>query len=61
MRHRNETCWWHICAGRVKHVVVLGPAVACPGLHDGGAGRVADAPEGPEVGGHAPKRNHDKP
>ena len=44
MRHRNATCGWHVCAGRVKHVVDLDLAVAGTGPHDGGAGRVADAP-----------------
>ena len=55
MRHRNDTCGRHVCAGRVKHVVDLDPTVARTGPHDGGAGRVADAPGGPEVGEHAPE------
>ena len=55
MRHRNETCGWHVCAGRMKHVVDLDLTVARAGPHDGGAGRAADAPGGREVGGHAPE------
>ena len=55
MRHRNETRGWHVCAGRVKHVVDLDPTVACIGSRDGAAGRVANAPGGPEVGEHAPE------
>ena len=40
MRHRDETCGWHVCAGRVKHVLRdLDHAVAGSGHHDdGGAG-----------------------
>ena len=55
IRHHSETCGWHVCAGRVKHVIDLDPTVARKGAHDGGAGRVADAPGGPEVEEHAPK------
>ena len=55
MRHRNETCGWHVCAGRVKHVVDLDLTVARTGPHDGGAGKVADASGGPEGGEHAPE------
>ena len=54
MRHRNETCGWHVCAGRVKHVD-LDLTVARAGPRDGGTGRAADAPRGPEVGEHAPE------
>ena len=43
-------------AGRVKQVVDLDLRVARTGPHDGGAGRVADAPGGPEVREHAPER-----
>ena len=55
MRHRNETCGWLVCAGRVKHVVDLDLTVArtCP--HHDGARRAADASGGPEVGDHALK------
>ena len=53
--HRNDTCGWHVCAGRVKHVVDLHLTVARTGPHDGGAGRVADAPGGPEVGENVPR------
>ena len=61
MGHRNETCGWHVCAGRVKHAAHLDLAVARTGPHDGGAGRVADAPGGgPEVGEHAPEGNNNK-
>ena len=38
----------------VKHVVDLDLTVARIGPHDGGAGRVADAPGGPEVEEYAP-------
>ena len=55
MRHRNETRGWHVCAGRVKHVVDLNLTVARAGPHDGGTGRAAGAPGGPEVGEHAPE------
>ena len=55
MRHRNETCGRHVCAGRVKRVVDLDLTVARAGPHDGGIGRAADAPGGPVVGGHAPE------
>ena len=55
IRHRNETCGWHACAGRVKHVVGLDLTVARAGPHDGGTGRAADAPGGPEVGENAPE------
>ena len=55
MRHRIETCGWHVCAGRVKHAVDLDPTVARTGPHDGGTSRVADTPGGPEVGEHAPE------
>ena len=55
MRHRNETCGWHVSIGRVKHVVDLDLAVARTGPHDGGAGRAAHAPERPELGDHAPE------
>ena len=55
MRHRNETCGWHVCAGRVTNVADLDLAVARTGPHDGGAVRVADAPGGPEVEEHAPE------
>ena len=41
-------------AGRVKHVD-FDLTVARIGPHDGGAGRVANAPGGPEVGEHAPE------
>ena len=44
MCHRNETCGWHVYAGRVKHVVDLDLTVARTATHDGGAGRAADAP-----------------
>ena len=47
--HRNETCGWH--------VVDLDLTVARTGPHDGGVGRVADAPWGPEAGGHLPKKS----
>ena len=30
MRYRNETCGWHVCAGRVKHVVDLDLMTAAP-------------------------------
>ena len=53
MRHRSETCGRHVCAGRMKHVVDLDLTVARTGPHDGGVGRVADVPWGPEVGEHA--------
>ena len=53
MRHRTETCGWHVCAGRVKHVVDLDRMVVRTGPHEGGAGGVADAPGGAEVGEHA--------
>ena len=56
MRHRKETCGWHVCAGRVKHVVDLDLTVARIGPHDEGARRAAKAPGGPEVGHHAPER-----
>ena len=57
MRHRNETCGWHVCAGRVTNVADLDLAVARTGPHDGGSGRVSDAPGGPEVGEHLPKES----
>ena len=41
--------------GCVKHVVDLDLTVARTGPRDGGAGGVADAPRGPEVGEHAPE------
>ena len=34
--HNDETCGWHVCAGRVKHVVDLDHTVARTGPHDGG-------------------------
>ena len=52
-RHHKETYGWHVCAGRVKHVVDLGLTVARRDPHDGGAGKVADAPGGSKVGEHA--------
>ena len=55
MRHRNETCGWHVCAGRVTHVVDLDPTVARTGPHDGGAGRAADPPGAPEAEEHPPE------
>ena len=44
-----------VCAGRAKHVVDLGLAVARTGPHEVGAGRAADSPGGQEVGEHAPE------
>ena len=55
MRHRNKNCGRHVYAGRVKHAVDLDLTVARAGPHEGGTGRAADAPGGPEVGGHAPE------
>ena len=55
MRHRNEICGRLVCAGRVKHVVDLDLTAARARPHDGGTGRAADAPGGPEVGGHTPE------
>ena len=57
IRHRNETCGWHVCAGRVRRVVDLDLTVArtCP--LDGGAGRVTDARGKTEVGEHLPKES----
>ena len=60
MRHRNETCGWHVCIGRVTHVVDLDPTVTHTGPHNGGAGRAADPPGAPEAEEHPPRRNHDK-
>ena len=58
MRHRNETCGWRVCAGRVKHVVDVDLMAARTSPHDDGAGRVvADAPGGPHVGEHLPKES----
>ena len=54
MRHRNDICGWHGCAGRVEQVVDLDLTVTHTGPHDG-AGRVVDAPGGPEVAKHAPE------
>ena len=47
MRHRNETYGWHVCAGRVKHVVDLEP--------DGRPHRTSRLRGAPEVGEHAPE------
>ena len=58
MRHRNETCGWHVCAGRVTHVVDLDPTAARTGPHDGGAGRAAD-PRGHRRPKTTPRTNHD--
>ena len=56
MRHHNETCARHICAGRAKHVVDLDLTVArADPHHDGGTGRAAGAPGGPEIGEPAPE------
>ena len=55
IHHRNETCGWHVCAGRVKYVLDLDLTVARTDPHDGGVGRVADTPGRPEVGEHLPK------
>ena len=55
MRHRSETCGWHVCVGRVKHVVDLDLTVARAGPHDGGTGRAVDAPSGPGVEEYAPE------
>ena len=55
MRHRIETCGWHVCAGHVKHVVDFDLTVGRKGSHDDGAGRAADAPGGPDVGEHTPE------
>ena len=55
MHHRNETCAWHVCAGRVKHVIHLDITVGRTRPHDGGAGREANGPGGLEVGEHAPE------
>ena len=52
---RNETCGWHVCAGRVKHVdisTIRSPVHVL--MRAATAGRV-DAPRGPEVGEHAPE------
>ena len=56
LRHLDETCRWHVYAGRVKHVD-LDRTVARTGPRDGGAGRVPDASGGPEVGEHLPKES----
>ena len=50
----HKTCGWHVCAGRVKHVVDLDLMVARSGPHDGGTGGVANAFGGPEGGEHLP-------
>ena len=55
MLYRNETCGWHVCGGRVKHIVDLDLTVAYTGPHDDGASRAADAPGRPEIGGHTPE------
>ena len=44
MRHRVETCGWHACAGRVKHVVDVDLTVTRSGPYDDGAGTAADPP-----------------
>ena len=53
--HRDES--WMACMYRAceKHVVDLDLKAARTRPHDGGAGRAADAPGGPEVGEHLPK------
>ena len=53
MRHHDKTCGWHVCGGRVKHVVDLDLAIDRAVPHDGGAGRAANAPGEPEVGERA--------
>ena len=45
-----------VYAGRAKHVVDLGLAVARTGPRDVGAGRAVNPPGGPEVGEHAPEK-----
>ena len=50
-----ETCGWHACAGRVKHVVDLDLTDAREGPHEDGAGRVTNAPRRPEVRHNAPE------
>ena len=44
-----------ICGEQAKHVIDLDLTVARTGPHDGGAGRAADVPGRPEVGGHPPE------
>ena len=56
MRHRNETCAWHVCAGHVKHVVDLDLTIGHTAPHDGGAAKCGRRSRGPEVGEHAPER-----
>ena len=50
LRHRNETCGWHVRAGRVKHAVDLELMGARAGPHEDGAGRTDDAAGGSKVG-----------
>ena len=57
IRHRTETCGWHVCVGRVKHVVDRDLTVARTGPHDHGAGRVADASGTAEVREHLRKES----
>ena len=57
MRHRNETCGRHVCAGRVKRVVDLDLTVSRAGPHDGGIDMAANIPGGHEVEEHAPEGN----
>ena len=51
----QRNLWVACMCGCVKHVVDLDLTVARTGPRDGGAGGVADAPRGPEVGEHAPE------
>lgn len=54
VRHRNGPRW-HVFDGRANPVVDLEPTADRVSPHDGGAGRAAHAPGGPEVGKHVPK------
>ena len=51
IRHHNETCGWHVCAGRVKHVVDLNLTVARRRQGD------LRSPGGAQIGEHDPKKS----